>query len=309
MSDDPTLHALPDAPCSKAHEPVVPAERVEPVEPAKFSEPSELATPHEPAAATATAEPDLDACAATLAYALVLERGAPSTWRPAPIRRSLGNAVIDAVMTPRVSTGTVDAVVARHEAAFGAGTASELRHAFELMGDAGWRREIGTGHRTYARLDAPHKSQVIAQAATLLAERGIETADDLRAAARDDALRRAWCDLPGQSSGFTWRHLLLAAGHDELIVCPLTRRFARRATGHTFCDADLVEVIAAAAAHLGTTPLAVEHQMWRAATARPRRIEAEAPRAEEADDSPDVATPPPPSGSSGADIGQSSDLE
>ena len=77
------------------------------------------------------------------------------------------------------------------------------------------------------------------QAAALLAGRGIESCADLVAAAHDDDLRRAWCVLPGQSSGSTWRHLLLAAGCDDVMLCPLTRSFARRATGHTFTADEL----------------------------------------------------------------------
>lgn len=214
---------------------------------------------------------DLESCAATLAVAVVLERGAPSAWRAVPVRQGLSSAVIDAVMTPRVMTSTVDAVVARHEAAFGAGTASELLHAFDLMGETTWREEIGTGHRTRASVDAPHKSAVIRQAAALLAGRGIESCADLVAAAHDDDLRRAWCVLPGQSSGSTWRHLLLAAGCDDVMLCPLTRSFARRATGHTLTADELHAVIVSAAVQLGITPAAIEHQMWRGALTAKRR--------------------------------------
>lgn len=49
------------------------------------------------------------------------------------------------------------------------------------------------------------------------------------------------------------------------MLCPLTRSFARRATGHTLTADELHAVIVSAAVQLGITPAAIEHQMWRGA--------------------------------------------
>ena len=192
------------------------------------------------------------------------------------MRAGLAAAVIDAVMAPRIPYPTVEAVVARYDDRFGAGGGVDaLAASFQQLGAPGWRAAIGTGHRVAPRTDAPHKSEVVQGAATLLLERGVRTGPELLALARDETLRAAWCQLPGQSSGFTWRRLLAAAGCTDPLVCPLTRRFARRWIGARAAAVPaehLLVAIDVAAAACGVSAFVAEHQMWRAAlTPRPRR--------------------------------------
>lgn len=227
-----------------------------------------------PPAATNPHALDLDWHPLMLAAALRQERGAPRSWRPAPRRGGLGTAVVDAIMSPRVSSGTVERVVERFVHRFGDGDVDAVLTSFAELGEERWRAEVGTHHRVVARADAEHKSDVIHRAATLLHERGVRSSEDLLARSQDDALRSAWCALPGQSSGFTWRHLLLAAGLGEPCVCPLTRRFARRHLGRPAAQAptdELVAVMARTADLVGVDVLDIDHQMWRAAVLPPHR--------------------------------------
>lgn len=221
---------------------------------------------------------DLDWHPLLLAAGLRQERGDPRAWRPAPQHAGLGTAIIDAVMTPRVTSATVERVVQRYTQRFGDSDVETLLASFADMGAERWRTEIGTSHRVVQRTDAPYKCDTIALAATLLREHGVVTNDDLLQRVDDDELRAAWCALPGQSSGFTWRHLLLAAGLDEPLVCPLTRRFTRRHLGRIAAAApahDLVAVMKRTARLLDVSVLDVDHQMWRTALTPPSRREHE----------------------------------
>lgn len=226
-----------------------------------------------------------------LAQALVVERGEPSQWRQAPVRLSLASAVIDAVMSARVTTSTVDATVRRFELRFGAGGAAALAASFDEIGADAWRAMIGTNHRTHSSVSAPYKTDVIELAALLLLDEGVDDVGALWARAEDDDLRTAWCALPGQSSGASWRHLLLVSGYTEPLICPLTRRFVRRTLGRGAADSsDLMSLVTATADALDVSMADVEHQMWRAANAPARRHDdrdgAQDARDEPADEAP-----------------------
>lgn len=207
-----------------------------------------------------------------LAQALVAERGEPSQWRRAPVRTSLASAVIDAIMSARVTTSSVDATVRRYEARFGGGGAATLAASFDGIDAEGWRAAIGTNHRTHSSVAAPYKADVIELAALLLLDEGVDDVDALWARAEDPALREAWCGLPGQTSGASWRHLLLVSGYTEPLVCPLTRRFVRRTLGRAAADsAELPQLVTATADILDVAVADVDHQIWRAANAPARR--------------------------------------
>lgn len=211
---------------------------------------------------------DLDWHPLMLAAALHQERGSPESWRSAPRHDGLGTAVVDAIMSPRVSSSTVERVVERFTRRFGDGDVDALSQSFTELGREGWRAELGTNHRVMPRPEAAYKSDVIASAATVLHQNGVHSCQDALARAHDVDLRAAWCALPGQSSGFTWRHLLLVAGLSEPLVCPLTRRFARRHLGRPAAGApagDLITVMTRTAGLLEAGVLDVDHQMWRAA--------------------------------------------
>ena len=240
------------------------------------SEPDELCTspalPDARHATSACLDDDLDWHALLLAAGIRQERGDPREWRAAPRRAGLASSVIDAIMTPRVTSVTVENAVTRFVDRFGDGDLDVLRGAMDELGAERWRTEVLTSHRVVLRKDAPYKADVIAEAAEVLRHYDVWAADHLVERARDEVLRGAWCAVTGQSSGFTWRHLLLAAGLDDPLVCPLTRRFVRRHLGRPAAAApetELLAVMTRAACLLGVDTLELDHQLWRAALTPP----------------------------------------
>lgn len=216
------------------------------------------------------AAPDLVVTSVLLANALALQRGEPETWTMTPVRSGLASAVIHAVMSPRLAPPVVDAVITRYEQRFGQdGDADDLAASFVTVGAQGWQDEVGTRHRTAASLEAPYKSDVIEQAARMLVERGAGRTDAFLVQVDDPVLRAAWRALPGQSSGFSWRHLLGALEVTQIRVCPLTRRFVRRWAGRAVADLPddaILDLLAAVAQLLDTSLENVADQAWRAAT-------------------------------------------
>lgn len=214
--------------------------------------------------------PDLVLASRLLADGLVLQRGEPETWTTTPVRSGLASAVIHAVMSPRLAPPVVDAVVTRYEQRFApGGDADDLVASFVTLGAQGWQDEIGTRHRTAASLEAPYKSDVIEQAARMLQEHGYGGSESVLARLDDPVLRAAWRALPGQSSGFSWRHLLGALGVTQIRTCPLTRRFVRRWAGRAVADLpddEILDLLAAVAQRLDTDLGQVADQTWRAAT-------------------------------------------
>lgn len=202
-----------------------------------------------------------------LALALTSERGWPRQWRPAPAHPGLACAVIDAVMTPHVRSDTVAAVVGRYRRLHSEHDGpQELARSFDMHGER-WTEVIGTRNRAWRSPRAPLKSAVIADAAHLLLQTGVDDIDGLREHAADPELRARWSSLPGQATGATWRHLLLVAGHRTPMICRLTRRFVRRhhpdLADHA-ADDELLDHMAAAARTLGVPVTEIDHQMWRA---------------------------------------------
>jgi hypothetical protein len=93
---------------------------------------------------------------------------------------------------------------------------------------------------------------------------GISTTEDLRVMAADPDLakraKRAWCAVPGQRSGFTWRFLLMLAelpGTD-----PAVAGYVARETGHDG-PLDAAGLLAAAADAAGWNADALHQAIWR----------------------------------------------
>lgn len=92
---------------------------------------------------------------------------------------------------------------------------------------------------------------------------GIRTTEDLRVIAADPELareaKRAWCAVPGQRSGFTWRFLLMLAelpGTDPTVAGYVAREVGDDA-------ADTAGLLAAVAAAAGWHADALHQAIWR----------------------------------------------
>lgn len=95
------------------------------------------------------------------------------------------------------------------------GTRELLKTFEEVNGSAGWAAAIGNQNKTSTRAGAPLKAEAIRLAAEVLDRAEITNTAKLRAAADTPelgAVKSHWLCVPGQSSGITWRYMLMLAG-------------------------------------------------------------------------------------------------
>jgi hypothetical protein len=144
--------------------------------------------------------------------------GDPADW-PGPFGYpdALALCIIDAIYVTGARHLTVEKVVERyrgHRAAQGGdadtdGAPELLANIEELGGPLQWAAAIGNRRPTSTAKGAPLRSAALIEVAQALVGLGIRTTADLRAVAEDGELcaqaGAAWCAVPGQRSGFTWR--------------------------------------------------------------------------------------------------------
>jgi hypothetical protein len=76
-------------------------------------------------------------------------------------------------------------------------------------GSESFAAEVKSRHRTSTR-NGILKAEAVQRAATVLADAGIETSQDLGRA--NDDIRVSWLGIPGQRSGVSWRYFQMLAG-------------------------------------------------------------------------------------------------
>lgn len=139
----------------------------------------------------------------------------------------------------------------------------------EVDGPYGWASRIGTRNRTSTR-GGILKAEAIRSAAVVLAGEGLDTAAALREAAADEVrleqVRKAWCAVQGQSSGITWRYVLMLAGvpgvKPDRMVCRFVAgalEVPRLSVGSEFA----AEIVTTAAQELDMSATALDHAIWR----------------------------------------------
>ncbi|MBN9636219.1 MAG: heme peroxidase [Actinobacteria bacterium] len=154
--------------------------------------------------------------------------GDPAGWPtkfgyPNAYPDSLALCIIDAIYVTGARHLTVDKIVERYRSyRAGQGGDADTDGAPELLanvealgGPERWAAQIGNRRPTSTRNDAPLRSVALTEVAQAFVALGITTTEDLRVIAADPELakeaKRAWCAVPGQRSGFTWRFLLMLA--------------------------------------------------------------------------------------------------
>ncbi|MEJ5913091.1 hypothetical protein [Pseudokineococcus sp. 1T1Z-3] len=229
---------------------------------------------------------------------------------------SVALGVLEAVWTPRVDAATTQRVVGRLAAAHGTDAdAGVLLAAISAAGgEERWASAHATRHRVLPSPGAPLKASAARAGAQVLHEAGVGSAAALRAllaaarerpspAAQDeerfprvpqdlrldpalaqareryDAIRSAWCAVPGQASGRSWHRLLLLVGAEDVVPDEDVRRFVSRwhrrflqrrhltagaarasSVPDRWTAADLLETAAGLA---GMSPRQVDHLAWR----------------------------------------------
>lgn len=196
---------------------------------------------------------------------------------PNGYKDSLALCIIDSVQSTGIKYVNVENVVRKYRGHRRAqeddpntdGATQLLRTFDELRGPDGWARDIGTRHRTSSRADAPLKAVAIQSAARALLDRQIETAADLRtldpASSTFNQVESAWLHVKAQSSGITWRYLLMLAGVPGVKPDRMIKRFVATALGlpESMTTGFAADAVAGTADSMGISASALDHAIWR----------------------------------------------
>jgi hypothetical protein len=148
------------------------------------------------------------------------------------------------------------------------GTKELLKTYADLGGSTGWAGKIGNDNKTSTKAGAPLKAEAIRLAAELLDREGITDTAKLRAAVDSPKLKKVkpkWLRIPGQSSGITWRYMLMLAGVPGVKPDRMIVRFVAATLGLSSrrVKTDLAaEAILATAERLTMSPTDLDHAIW-----------------------------------------------
>jgi hypothetical protein len=90
---------------------------------------------------------------------------------------------------------------------------------------------VGTRNRVSTQPGAVRKGEAVFRAATRLHDLGVDTAEQFRLAdgtPLGEQVRGAWCAVPGQGSGVSWRYLRMLAGLPDVKPDRMVIRFLRQ---------------------------------------------------------------------------------
>ena len=194
---------------------------------------------------------------------------------------SLALCILDALFAtgshPKAVDNVVDRYIARHGRDDGA---KSLRYSIAAAGGADiWARsEIHNLKPASTHSGAVLKAEVVDRATRLMADHGIDTVDDLLAAVGDEPssghganeVARRWRDLPSQSSGTSWRNLLVLAESTLFEIDRGVVNYVAEVAPH-FGEVDseyALGTIAAAADLLGVDDRVVNRIVWQASHRR-----------------------------------------
>jgi hypothetical protein len=155
---------------------------------------------------------------------------------------------------------------------------SELLQTFKAaIGSAGWAELVNNRKPAHTKKNAPLKAEVIRRAAELLQSKdlGITTQDELRAAYADkerrEKLKKAWLDLPSQSSGVTYNYLLILAGFQSVKPDRMVTRFVAKHAGldaKKLTPMETADLIQQVAELYPAQPRQLDHLIWRHVSGR-----------------------------------------
>ncbi|GAS92162.1 protein-tyrosine phosphatase family protein [Mycolicibacterium brisbanense] len=211
--------------------------------------------------------------------------GDPADW-PGPFGYpdALALCIIDAIYVTGTRHLTVEKVVERYRAYRAAqggnadtdGAPELLANVEELGGPLQWAAAIGNRRPTSTAKGAPLRSAALVEVSQALVDLGVRTTADLRAVVEDDGrgaqAKAAWCAVPGQRSGFTWRYLVLLAQQPGVTADPGVAGYVYRELGAAHGD-DVAALLQAVADEAGWDATALHHAIWRFESARPGRRE------------------------------------
>ena len=200
----------------------------------------------------------------------------PAQWKPfGGYPDSLALCVLDAIWSVNARYPIVRGVIQRYSTRRrfqgnpeGDGL-PELLAFYDAIGGVGsFIDEVGTRNRVSTQPGAAYKGEAVFRAASALHSLGVDTAEQFRRAdgtQRGDQAREAWCAVPGQGSGVSWRYLRMLAGLPDVKPDRMMIRFLASALDveeRSVAPDRAVVLVQAAARHFGVDQRALDHEIW-----------------------------------------------
>jgi hypothetical protein len=199
--------------------------------------------------------------------------GPAESWvAPAGYPDGLALCVLDSVWSIGVQYGGVVAVLRRYRSLRTAGGAdadrdglTELAAVIDRAGGPDvFAVEVANRQRTSTRGGILKAEAVLRCARGLIGLDVASTAGLLGCDAdRLIAAQRAWCAVPGQRSGISWRYLRLLAGAPDVKPDRMIIRFVQAAIGRVPPAGEAAALVTAAAASLDADVRGLDHRMWK----------------------------------------------
>ena len=187
---------------------------------------------------------------------------------------SLAQALIDAIWSTNVRYPVTRGVITRYRNERWSGKSDqdglpELLGLYESLGGVdSFIDTVGTRNRVSTQPDAILKGEAVFRAAQALEDLGIDTADQFRQADGTPLgaqAKEAWCAVPGQRSGISWRYLRMLVGLPDVKPDRMVIRFTASALGvaDTGISPDYaVSLVRQAAEHFEVDQRALDHEIW-----------------------------------------------
>jgi len=210
--------------------------------------------------------------------------GWPDFVAPTGYPDSMALCVMDSIWSIGVRYSSVEHLLARYRTWLkgeGRGSANK-RTLTDLIDDItacggpeGFADALGNHSRTSTR-NGVLKAAAVFDAATRLSDAGVNRPSDLRRRHNDPEVKKLWRGVKGQSSGISWRYLLILAGVDDVKADRMVCRFVESAVGRRPISHDEAHQLVVVA-HSDLRPeapslslRALDHAIWNAQRARGR---------------------------------------
>ena len=200
----------------------------------------------------------------------------PAEWKPFEgYPGSLALCVLDAIWSVSVRYPIVRGVIQRYRSQRrfrgdpDQDGLPELLAFYDTIGGVdSFIDEVGTRNRVSTQPGAVYKGEAVFRAATELHNLGIDTTEQFRLA--DGAqlggeAKNAWCMIPGQGSGVSWRYLRMLTGLPDVKPDRMVIRFLATALSieeRSIAPDRAVALVQAAAKHFGVDQRALDHEIW-----------------------------------------------
>jgi hypothetical protein len=201
----------------------------------------------------------------------------PATeWKPfAGYPGSLALCVLDAIWSVNARYPIVRGVIQRYrnQRRFQGNPDEdglpELLAVYDAVGGVGsFIDQVGTRNRVSTHPGAMYKGEAVFRAATGLHDLGVDTTEQFLladGAPLGEQAKDAWCAIPGQGSGVSWRYLRMLAGLPDVKPDRMVIRFLASALGvgeRAVAPDRAVALVRAAAEHFGADQRALDHEIW-----------------------------------------------